>query len=157
MLLTSDNMCMDDTLARISNVMCGVTTEPFFGVWCRFFGIWCRLGRLDVKHCGKPFPITYEYAKRMLAMQQTQQGGAPFSALYAIGDNPSADSRGANCAGAPWRSVLVHTGIYAGDCSTLSVEDTATIEVPDLCAAVNRIVDIHTWQCLTVFKMKAGF
>lgn len=36
----------------------------------------------------------------------------PFSAIYAVGDNPAADVRGANAAGAPWVSVLVtKTGV----------------------------------------------
>ena len=44
----------------------------------------------------------------------TQQARAPlpFSAIYAVGDNPAADVRGANAAGAPWVSVLVtKTGV----------------------------------------------
>lgn len=34
----------------------------------------------------------------------------PFSGIYAVGDNPAADVRGANRAGHPWVSVLVQTG-----------------------------------------------
>ncbi len=36
----------------------------------------------------------------------------PVSAIYAVGDNPAADVRGANAAGSPWVSVLVtKTGV----------------------------------------------
>ncbi len=36
--------------------------------------------------------------------------GLPFSGIFAVGDNPAADVRGANLAGPPWVSVLVRTG-----------------------------------------------
>lgn len=42
----------------------------------------------------------------------------PFSAIFAVGDNPAADVRGANAAGAPWVSVLVtQTGVARGNCA----------------------------------------
>lgn len=72
---------------------------------------------------GKPHPEPYRLAERLLTAQAAELGlvdpshltakpGAalPFSAIYAVGDNPAADVRGANAAGAPWVSVLVHTG-----------------------------------------------
>eukprot|EP00955_Chlamydomonas_euryale_P022865 241654-Chlamydomonas_euryale.AAC.1 len=37
-------------------------------------------------------------------------GRLPLSGIYAVGDNPAADVRGANAAGSPWVSVLVQTG-----------------------------------------------
>jgi ribonucleotide monophosphatase NagD (HAD superfamily) len=39
---------------------------------------------------------------------------AHFDALYHIGDNPSADIRGALNAGSPWRGILVRTGVFTG-------------------------------------------
>ena len=58
----------------------------------------------------------------------------PFSAIYAIGDNPAADVRGANAAGAPWVSVLVtQTGVATRD----SPHDPAQVVVPDVEAAVD--------------------
>ena len=36
---------------------------------------------------------------------------SPFGAIWAVGDNPRSDVRGANAAGAPWVSVLVRTGV----------------------------------------------
>eukprot|EP00201_Polytomella_parva_P000097 CAMPEP_0175039940 /NCGR_PEP_ID=MMETSP0052_2-20121109/933_1 /TAXON_ID=51329 ORGANISM="Polytomella parva, Strain SAG 63-3" /NCGR_SAMPLE_ID=MMETSP0052_2 /ASSEMBLY_ACC=CAM_ASM_000194 /LENGTH=470 /DNA_ID=CAMNT_0016301989 /DNA_START=57 /DNA_END=1468 /DNA_ORIENTATION=+ len=38
----------------------------------------------------------------------------PFSGIFAIGDNPSSDICGANNAGSPWVSILVHTGVFRG-------------------------------------------
>jgi hypothetical protein len=35
---------------------------------------------------------------------------AAFRGIYAVGDNPAVDVRGANVAGAPWVSCLVRTG-----------------------------------------------
>jgi len=39
---------------------------------------------------------------------------AHFDALYHIGDNPSADIRGARNAGSPWQGILVRTGVFTG-------------------------------------------
>jgi HAD superfamily hydrolase (TIGR01456 family) len=39
---------------------------------------------------------------------------AHFDALYHIGDNPSADIRGALNAGGPWQGILVRTGVFTG-------------------------------------------
>jgi len=41
-------------------------------------------------------------------------GSAAFARIVMVGDNPRADIRGANAAGAPWASVLVRTGMWAG-------------------------------------------
>ncbi|KAI3431576.1 hypothetical protein D9Q98_004626 [Chlorella vulgaris] len=42
----------------------------------------------------------------------------PFGAIYAVGDNPAADVRGANAAGSPWVSVLVtKTGVARQNCA----------------------------------------
>ena len=60
--------------------------------------------------------------------QQMRQQQLPFSAIYAVGDNPAADVRGANAAGAPWVSVLVKTGVADRDCSV----DSAQASTPAL-------------------------
>jgi ribonucleotide monophosphatase NagD (HAD superfamily) len=64
-------------------------------------------------------------------------GGAAarFSAIYAVGDNPAADVRGANTAGPPWVSVLVRTGVFEGR-EANSATDPAHIVVDDVAAAV---------------------
>lgn len=42
----------------------------------------------------------------------------PFSSIFAVGDNPAADVRGANARGPPWVSVLVQTGRWSRWCGT---------------------------------------
>ena len=37
---------------------------------------------------------------------------APFRAIYAVGDNPASDIRGANRSGPPWVPVLVRSGVF---------------------------------------------
>lgn len=49
-----------------------------------------------------------------LPLPAVPPGQLPFSGIYAVGDNPAADVRGANQAGGPWVSVLVRTGASVG-------------------------------------------
>eukprot|EP00775_Hariotina_reticulata_P006312 gene6312-6547_t len=76
---------------------------------------------------GKPNPEPYRVAEQLLA-------GDVFSTIFAVGDNPAADIRGANNAGQPWVSVLVCTGVYQGEGN--SEADPAHIVVTDVLAAV---------------------
>ena len=64
-------------------------------------------------------------------------GGAAalFSGIYAVGDNPAADVRGANARGPPWVSVLVRTGVFEGR-EANSATDPAHVVVDDVAAAV---------------------
>lgn len=103
-----------------------------------------------VRYFGKPNAAPYRLSEQLLVRQAAQLGlldGAadgggsgsspprlPFSAIYAVGDNPAADVRGANAAGAPWVSVLVtKTGVATADCPT----DSAAVVVEDVEAAVD--------------------
>jgi ribonucleotide monophosphatase NagD (HAD superfamily) len=61
----------------------------------------------------------------------------PFQAIYAVGDNPAADVRGANAAGHPWVSVLVRTGVFAGPPGANCHVDPAHIVVDDVEGAVD--------------------
>ncbi len=76
----------------------------------------------------------------------------PFTAIYAVGDNPAADVRGANAAGPPWVSVLVHTGVFQPSHGiTNCQQDPAEIVVPDVDAAVDAALhrERHaTWHAL---------
>ncbi|KAI9272692.1 HAD-like domain-containing protein [Phascolomyces articulosus] len=56
---------------------------------------------------GKPYPTTYAYAERVI--ERINDGKKP-SRIYAVGDNPAADIKGANNYG--WTSVLVRTGVF---------------------------------------------
>ncbi|KAG2493577.1 hypothetical protein HYH03_008096 [Edaphochlamys debaryana] len=98
-----------------------------------------------VTHLGKPNPQPYRLAERMLVAEAQRlglplpqglpPGALPFSGIYAVGDNPAADVRGANQAGAPWVSVLVRTGVFQGPGSNCDV-DCARIAVDDVADAV---------------------
>ncbi|GLI61622.1 hypothetical protein VaNZ11_004040 [Volvox africanus] len=94
---------------------------------------------------GKPNPQPYRLAERLLLTQARQlglplpevpPGVLPFSGMYAVGDNPAADVRGANQAGDPWVSVLVRTGVFQGPGPNCDV-DTAQVAVDDVAAAVD--------------------
>jgi hypothetical protein len=66
----------------------------------------------------------------------TPPPGEVFSVIYAVGDNPAADVRGANSAGQPWVSVLVRTGVFQGPPASNSLSDPAHIVVEDVLGAV---------------------
>jgi HAD superfamily hydrolase (TIGR01456 family) len=65
---------------------------------------------LKQENFGKPFPVQFQFAEDILC----RQAQASFDHIFMIGDNPTADIRGANSAGDPWRSVLVRTGVFTG-------------------------------------------
>ena len=79
---------------------------------------------LEIHRHGKPHPPAYEIAARKLerlaAASSADDNNSPHPAaaslkhIYALGDNPASDVRGANAAGGPWRSVLVRTGVWKG-------------------------------------------
>jgi ribonucleotide monophosphatase NagD (HAD superfamily) len=83
-------------------------------------------------------------AEQLLAQQAVRLGladaaalaapGQIFSNIFAVGDNPAADVRGANQAGAPWVSVLVRTGVFQGPGN--DAQDPAHVVVGDVLAAV---------------------
>ncbi|KAG0171046.1 hypothetical protein DFQ30_001602 [Apophysomyces sp. BC1015] len=62
---------------------------------------------------GKPHATTYAYAERVIQSLINNGGkhtGHP--RVYAVGDNPAADIKGANAYG--WTSILVRTGVFTG-------------------------------------------
>ena len=69
---------------------------------------------------GKPNKPAYGIATKKLQAQLDElakQSGREAAShtlkhIYAFGDNPKSDVRGANSAGNIWRSVLVCTGVY---------------------------------------------
>lgn len=96
---------------------------------------------------GKPSPETYRLTEQQLLKQADQLGltlphstdphHSPFSAIYAIGDNPYSDVAGANAAGEPWVSVLVtKTGVAREN----SRVHPAQVVVDDVDAAVQAAV-----------------
>lgn len=64
--------------------------------------------------------------------------GSPFSAIYAVGDNPKADIAGAlnaRAQGRPYVAVLVRTGVFSGEQAN-DEEFPADVVVWDVDAAV---------------------
>ncbi|EFJ47060.1 hypothetical protein VOLCADRAFT_92466 [Volvox carteri f. nagariensis] len=109
-----------------------------------------------------PLPGVVRLAERLLIAQARRQGLAlpelppgalPFSGIYAVGDNPAADVRGANQAGAPWVSVLVRTGVFQGPGPNCDV-DTARVAVDDVAAAVDAAM--HHTRSLRWHSMRVG-
>jgi ribonucleotide monophosphatase NagD (HAD superfamily) len=56
-----------------------------------------------------------------------------------IGDNPSADIRGANAAGPPWHSILVRSGVFSG--SANDPVDPAHTAVDNVSEAIEFILN----------------
>ncbi|CAO3651174.1 unnamed protein product [Cunninghamella echinulata] len=67
---------------------------------------------------GKPHAATYTYAEKTILDQfrklyQLDRLTLPKQKVYAVGDNPHADVKGAN--GYGWKSILVKTGVFRGE------------------------------------------
>jgi HAD superfamily hydrolase (TIGR01456 family) len=73
--------------------------------------------KLILTEFGKPYKSTYDYAKNYLNRfgDQTDQNITKYKTIYAIGDNPESDIRGANESGDEFFSILVRTGIFKGE------------------------------------------
>ena len=74
---------------------------------------------------GKPEKVQFDFAANHLSRWAKESTATPktsastatphsFTKIVMVGDNPAADIRGANNAGAPWTSVLVRTGLWKG-------------------------------------------
>lgn len=90
---------------------------------------------LSIHYCGKPYPIQYQYAEKIL---QDMNPEAPLVRYYAIGDNPASDIRGAKMAGRQWKSILVKTGIYQ-DSHELEEEEIPDFYEENILTAIQRI------------------
>jgi len=95
---------------------------------------------LKYEQFGKPNLIQYkEVRKRLEAQLKPNQR---ISSIFAVGDNPKADIRGANAAGNDFVSVLVKTGVHQ-DSDDLDPEERSPelelMDTPDL--LVNTVAD----------------
>ena len=87
---------------------------------------------------GKPHRPAYAFAERQLALQlpgefreraKDAARGLPHGmTIYAIGDNPTSDIRGANAAGERWRSVLVRTGVFRSEAENDPVDAVSPLQ-----------------------------
>ena len=135
---------------RVSTCTTGLFLTPA-ATDCRAHGLCsanCSLQLIDSGHChhklcpaGKPNKPAYGIATKKLQAQldelakQSGREGASHALkhIYAFGDNPKSDVRGANSAGNIWRSVLVCTGVYK-------------VKVHALCTVSNQPAHIRNHQ-----------
>jgi len=68
---------------------------------------------------GKPYKVTYDYAKKVMIEQlkayhegHENRENMDDMTIYAIGDNPLSDIKGANEAGENFVSILLRTGVW---------------------------------------------
>lgn len=85
---------------------------------------------------GKPMSTTYAYVEKFL---EEKYGSLP-EKIFAIGDNPLSDIKGANAAGSIWRSILVRTGCFKGGDN--DVHNPAHYVTQDLLGASRLIVSL---------------
>lgn len=115
---------------------------------------------LQVTRYGKPQPISYRYAERLLVHDARSIGALapdpapheshthqpyPLKRIYAIGDNPASDIEGANAAHGhccDWVSILVRTGVFQNDPG----HHPANHVVDDVKAALHLIAELEGWE-----------
>ena len=102
---------------------------------------------LECQFFGKPNRAPYELAEHLLYNQAVElrlvdsqeslkeEPARALGAIYAIGDNPRADTAGAKAQGLPWVSMLVRTGVFSGDAKN-DEEYPADVVVDDVLDAV---------------------
>ncbi|KAI9244543.1 HAD hydrolase [Sporodiniella umbellata] len=83
---------------------------------------------------GKPHATTYDFAEQII--NSVAEEGQQKRNVYAVGDNPLADIKGAN--GYGWTSVLVRTGVFTGEGN--STEYPADIVCENVEEAVERVI-----------------
>ena len=72
--------------------------------------------KLDLTMFGKPHRATYDLAEKQMDRLARDMGyDEGVTGIYAIGDNPESDIKGANGASELWSSILVRTGVFIGD------------------------------------------
>eukprot|EP01025_Chloroclados_australasicus_P032461 TRINITY_DN32926_c1_g1_i1.p1 TRINITY_DN32926_c1_g1~~TRINITY_DN32926_c1_g1_i1.p1 ORF type:complete len:341 (+),score=36.28 TRINITY_DN32926_c1_g1_i1:42-1064(+) len=88
---------------------------------------------------GKPNPAPYALAQQILEQESQLIDVKSIGKIYALGDNPAADIRGANRAGNQWTSVLVHTGVFQAEHNNCQI-DPAQLVAGDVFQAVKLIL-----------------
>jgi len=93
---------------------------------------------------GKPYSETYRCAELLLQKQASDLGYDSIHTIYAIGDNPITDIKGANAAGGHWVSMLVHTGMFQpSQDKDNCTENPASIVASDVYYAIAEILQIE--------------
>ncbi len=100
-----------------------------------------ELGLIDPQqHATEPEHTSLDTTKQEIAPrhESSEQSPSPFSAIYAVGDNPKADIAGAvnaRARGRPYVAMLVRTGVFSGERAN-DEEFPADVVVDDVDAAV---------------------
>jgi len=93
---------------------------------------------LQMEHYGKPFSVTYDYAKKHLS----EYAKTELSNTYMIGDNPKSDIRGARAAG--WKTILVESGVFKKKPGVENdPQDPADFVVKDISEAIKLICKLE--------------
>lgn len=95
---------------------------------------------LTVHKFGKPYRPAYITAEHKLALQ-TPTKTVP-KTIYAVGDNPKSDIRGARNAGPRYRSILVRTGVFNMPLDN-DPDDPADYVVNNVAEAMELIRQLH--------------
>eukprot|EP00128_Syssomonas_multiformis_P018930 Colp12_sorted_trinity150504_noHs@20050 len=98
--------------------------------------------QLLVTQLGKPEGITYDYATKLLENQSLCLNTG-LGTVYAVGDNPKADIRGANRQ-PHMKSILVRTGVFQGEHN--DHEDPADFVVDDVHEAVRLVFQLENYK-----------
>jgi len=100
-----------------------------------------RVSGRDLKSVlfGKPHRATYEYATQRINELAGEYGysAPPLHRIYAIGDNPLSDIKGANAVG--WTSILVRTGCFQSTADN-DPDNPATFVCPSITEAAEYIL-----------------
>lgn len=85
--------------------------------------------------------VPHSYAHQQVDGLARELGYDNVHRIYAVGDNPQSDIAGANAAGDPFVSVLVHTGVFHPDRahSTNDATHPAAVTARDVNVAVDAI------------------
>ena len=101
---------------------------------------------LELFMCGKPFTLTSRLAESVLAKEAKMLGidkhdvvTSPPPLVFAIGDNPRSDVRGARNAG--WTSILVKSGVWTDNRSTNDPDDPADFVLESIVESVDLILE----------------
>ena len=116
----------------------------------------CAAPTLSSCVAGKPNKPAYEIAAKKLQAQldvlaeksPDKSQSHKLKHVYAVGDNPKSDVRGANSAGNIWRSILVCTGVYKGGVDSNDKEDPAHYVVEGVGEAVDKVFDVEEQRTL---------
>jgi len=88
---------------------------------------------------GKPCTVQYRFMENLLRKQALSKGYTDLEVIYAIGDNPAADIRGARNAGRPWIPILVRTGCFSSEDGDNDPRDPADYVFQDVNEAVKTL------------------